>query len=311
MLGSRSVAWELLPGAAWLSTIDYGLSTMDYRLLLLRNGAEDREVARGAHEEKHRDREPGVRAGGEEGATRPLGHVGRRGSARLRCRLRGGDDLLLERPDDHPDVHEHHVTHAAPDRDRDGAVASALPHVSHRSPGDEQDEDGDHDGEDASVLQGPAGDRHPQEGRHDEPRHGPGHEEDDDLARDLFRAEQDHVIEETEEEGVHGAPAEPPQCLRHQVRHNLSLARRVELLHEVDVDEIEEVKESDPGDARQEMTPPEKEQDIRLPVLRPGHGASPNRVIAVAILSQAPAALSPRPAGRSLREKWPAATARR
>jgi hypothetical protein len=87
----------------------------------------------------------------------------------------------------------------------------------------------------------------------------------------FFRAEEKQVVGKAEEHRPDRAPAEPPERLGHQVRHDFPRARRVELLHEVDVHEIEVVEEADPGDAREEMTPPEKEQDVRLPVLRPGH----------------------------------------
>jgi hypothetical protein len=56
------------------------------------------------------------------------------------------------------------------------------------------------------YLQRPAGDRQPQEGRHDEPRHGPTIRNPTNLSRDLLGAEQHHVVEEPEQDREHGAP---------------------------------------------------------------------------------------------------------
>ena len=69
-------------------------------------------------------------------------------------------------------------------------------------------------------------------------------------------AQYEHrVVAEAREHGDERPPAEVPERGRHEGRHDRLLGRRVEALHEVDVDEVEEVENPDPGDACDEVRP--------------------------------------------------------
>ena len=66
-------------------------------------------------------------------------------------------------------------------------------------------------------------------------------------------------VPEAHEHGQHGAPAKKLHRRHGHVLQDLGLAGRVQLLHEGHVDQIEEVEQSHPGDARQKVDPAQHE----------------------------------------------------
>src|SRR5205085_11122595 len=63
------------------------------------------------------------------------------------------------------------------------------------------------------------------------------------------------VVAEAREHRYERAPAEVPERGRHERGHDRLLGRRVERLHEVDVDEVEEVENPDPSYTGDEVRP--------------------------------------------------------
>ena len=84
-------------------------------------------------------------------------------------------------------------------------------------------------------------------------------------------------VPEAHEHGQHGAPAEQLQRGHGHVLQNFGLAGRVQLLHEGHVDQVEEVEQSHPGDARQKVNPAQHEGE-RLGTGVGGHDEQSDRM---------------------------------
>src|SRR3954471_5266369 len=218
--------------------------------------AVDGRIVIADHEEDQRHGHVRVLARAEAGLSHGLG-VGRGLIA-----LHTLDDLLLIRPDHHPDVKGHHRAEDAAGVDVERAstvVAAALERAVDDGEEDEVDRAGDDNILDLlqhEVVDHESNRQRDQDDGQPEPR-----------ITDVILVKEHGlglVVDEAEEQEAGNprprrAPAEPEKRARHQLGHDELFGRRVQLAGEGAVDEVEEPKVSDPHHAGDDVTPSENE----------------------------------------------------
>ena len=70
--------------------------------------------------------------------------------------------------------------------------------------------------------------------------------------------------DETGEEGEHGTPAEPPERARDQLGERVRTRVSVRLFEVLGLNEVEVIKQSDPGDTEKEVAPASQIVDQHL-----------------------------------------------
>jgi len=77
-----------------------------------------------------------------------------------------------------------------------------------------------------------------------------------------IRSDDSTPISEAEQDGKACRAAKPLQRAQHQSGQDLGPRRRVEFVHKWDVDEVEEVKQPNPDNTGDEMSPPDDDQKV-------------------------------------------------
>src|SRR6185503_17401987 len=194
----------------------------------------------------------------QKGNSRELCGVGRHSCAVLSIVGGPGYYSLLIWPDDAPDVKHHHQSQRSANTDRERFVA-AIPCELRLQPPDNHKRHNEHEnGNDCrkhpSVIY-LLNDRHLY-GKKDDWYQQPDKKHYPDVLTSVIGVclQNIHrVVHQPHEYRNHRAPSKPPQRSRHQLRYYFTFCRTVERLHQVDVDQIEEIKMTYPNNPRQEM----------------------------------------------------------
>jgi hypothetical protein len=91
--------------------------------------------------------------------------------------------------------------------------------------------------------------------------------------RRALRDENQNPVGDTGDDGDLRAPAKPPQRPGHHCGDDFAARRRVERGQERCRHQIEEVEQTDPGDAGEDVDPAQGHLDVRVPTARKKNGS--------------------------------------